>query len=70
MEQNHRGIKQCYYPMLGFRQFESTTRFCNAFHELRNYLRIRSAGNDHVPADARRKIFTSKWSNLLTELSA
>ena len=70
MEQNHRGIKQRYYPMLGFKQFESASRFCNAFDELRNYLRIRSAGNEHVPADVRRKIFTSKWSTLMTELSA
>ena len=46
MEQNHRGIKQHYYPMLGFKQFE------------------------HVTAEVRRKIFTSKWSTLMTELSA
>ena len=31
MEQNHRGIKQRYYPMLGFKQFESASRFCTAF---------------------------------------
>jgi putative transposase len=51
MEQNHRHIKQRYYPMLGFKQFESASRFCNAFDELRNYLKVRSAGNEHVPAE-------------------
>ena len=51
MEQNHRHIKQRYYPMIGFKQFESASRFCNAFDELRHYLKIRSAGNEHVPAE-------------------
>jgi transposase-like protein len=70
MEQNHRGIKQRYYPMLGFKQFESACRFCTAFDELRNYLRVQSSGSEHVPVDVRRKIFTNKWSTLMTELSA
>ena len=67
MEQNHRGIKQRYYPMLGFKQFESTSRFCTAFDELRNYLRVQPVGSEQVSADARRKIFTNKWSTLMTE---
>ena len=70
IEQNHRGIKQCYYPMLGFAKFESASRFCNAFDELRKYLRVQSTDSEHVPADVRRKIFTCKWSTLMTELSA
>jgi len=69
MEQNHRGIKQRYYPMLGFKQFESASRFCNAFDELRNYLRVQGTGREHVLAEVRRKIFTSRWSTLMTELS-
>jgi transposase-like protein len=70
MEQNHRVIKQRYYPMLGFKQFESASRFCTAFDELRNYLRVQSTGSEHVPAEVRRKIFTKKWSTLMAELSA
>ena len=70
MEQNHRGIKQRYYPMLGFAKFESASRFCTAFDELRNYLRIRPADGKHLSADVRRNIFTAKWSTLMTELSA
>jgi transposase-like protein len=69
-EQNHRGIKQRYYPMLGFKRFDSASRFCNAFDELRNYLRFQPVGSEHVSADVRRKIFTNKWSTLMTELSA
>ena len=70
MEQNHRGIKQRYYPMLGFAKFESASRFCTAFDELRNYLRVRSANGEHVPSDVRRKIFTDKRAALMTELAS
>ena len=70
IEQDHRSIKQRYCPMLGFTKFESANRFCTAFDELRNYLRVQSTGSEHVPAEVRRKIFTSKWSTLMTELSA
>jgi len=70
MEQNHRPIKQRYYPMLGFARFESASRFCTAFDELRHYLRIRVADGEHVPAEVRRKIFTKRRSTLMTELSA
>ena len=31
IEQDHRGIKQRYYPMLGFGAFPSAQRFCSAF---------------------------------------
>ena len=70
MEQNHRPIKQRYYPMLGFAKFESASRFCNAFDEFRNYLRVRSVDGEHLSASIRREIFTGKWSTLMTELSA
>ena len=70
IEQNHRGIKQRYYPMLGFAKFESASRFCNAFDELRNYLRIPALDGQQVSASSRREIFTDKWSTLMTELSA
>jgi len=70
IEQNHRGIKQRYYPMLGFAKFEFASRFCTAFDELQNYLRVRPTSGEHVSADVRRKIFTDKWSSLMTELSA
>jgi transposase-like protein len=70
MEQNHRGIKQRYYPMLGFAKFESASRFCTAFDELRNYLRVHAVDGQQVSASGRREIFTDRWSTLMTELSA
>jgi putative transposase len=33
LEQDHRGIKQRYYPMRGFGCFEAAARFCRAFDE-------------------------------------
>ncbi len=43
-EQSHRAVKQRYYPMLGFGSFESASRFCTAFDELRQYFRVRRRG--------------------------
>jgi transposase-like protein len=70
MEQNHRGIKQRYYPMLGFAKFESASRFCTAFDELRNYLRVLAPDGQQLSASRRRQIFTERWSTLMTQLSA
>ena len=33
VEQDHRGIKQRYYPMQGFGAVESAQRFCQAYDE-------------------------------------
>jgi transposase-like protein len=37
IEQDHRGIKQRYYPMLEFGVFPSAQRFCSAFDEVQQY---------------------------------
>ena len=41
VERDHRGVKQRYYPMLGFGSLPSAQRFCRAFDELRQYFRPR-----------------------------
>ena len=41
LEQDHRGVKQRYYPMRGFGSFEAAARFCRAFEELRQFERYR-----------------------------
>ncbi len=46
LEQDHRGIKQRYYSMRGFKDFRAASRFCRAFDELRNYLG--SVANFHL----------------------
>ena len=70
MEQHHRPIKQRYYPMLGFGRFESASRFCTAFDELRHYLRVPNPRGQRVAASDRRQIFSSRWSTLIAELAA
>lgn len=69
-EQSHCPIKQRYYPMLGFKSFESASRFCTAFDELRNYLKVNETGGEKVSASDRRRIFRDKWTTLLMELAA
>ena len=56
IERDHRGVKQRYYPMLGFGEFRSAQRFCRAFEEVRQYFRPRRKQNEPVSlADGRRQ---------------
>jgi putative transposase len=57
LEQDHRGIKGRYRPMLGFKCPRSAERFCRGYDELRNFLRIRSRPNQQVSAGHRRLQF-------------
>lgn len=59
MEQDHRGIKQRYYPMLGFGAFSSAKRFCQAFDEVRNYFRPLSRMREFVSLSERRHLFVN-----------
>ena len=70
IEQDHRAIKQRYYPMLGFGSMESAKRFCSAFDELRQYLRIRPRFGEQVSLSERRRVFLARWQALTTELAA
>ncbi len=57
IEQDHRAIKQRYYPMPGFGTVESAVRFCRAFDEQRQYFRVRRRMRQPVPplAEQRRE---------------
>ena len=70
IEQDHRPLKQRYYPMLGFGRFDSASRFCTAFDELRHYLRVQNPRGERVSASRSRQIFSSRWSTLMAELVA
>jgi putative transposase len=69
-EQSHRAVKQRYYPMLGFGSFESASRFCSAFDELRDYFRIERRGQRHVSLADQRRIFIDRWRSLVAEVAA
>ena len=69
-EQSHRAVKQRYYPMLGFGSFESASRFCAAFDELRQYFRVRRRGEAHVSLAEQRRLFLTRSDSLIGELAA
>lgn len=60
IEQDHRGIKQRYYPMLGFGAFPSAERFCRAFEEVRQYFRPRRKRKQFVSLPQRRRQFVAR----------
>ncbi len=64
LEQDHRGIKQRYYPMRGFGTVEAATRFCCAFDELRNYLRPCRIMGESISLSERRRAFLDRLAAL------
>ncbi len=57
IEQSHRGIKQRYYPTLGFGAFESAQRFCKAYDEVRNFIRPQRYMTEVVSLSEKRELF-------------
>ncbi len=70
LEQDHRGIKQRYYPMRGFGSFEAAVRFCTAHDELRNYFRPRQTTRATVSLAEQRQMFRDRWSALMRLLAS
>jgi putative transposase len=70
LEQDHRGIKGRYRSMRGFKCPRSASRFCRAYDELRNFLRLRSRHHQHVPADRRRLLHLRRSVTVLAILQA
>jgi putative transposase len=70
IEQDHRGIKRRYQPMLGFKSGLSAARFCRSYDELRTFLRPRSNRNQHVPANHHRLHILSRSLTALSILRA
>jgi len=70
MEQDHRGIKQRYYPMRGFGSFAAAARFCTAHDELRDHLRYRHHMNERVSLADQRRLFQERWGGVCALLQA
>src|SRR5215211_5662672 len=70
IEQDHRGLKQRYYPMRGFGSVASAARFCPAFEEQRQYFRARRRMGEGVSLAGQRRLFRDRWATLLTEVMA
>ncbi len=70
IEQDHRGVKQRYYPMRGFGAFASAARFCAAFEEQRQYFRPVTRSGERVSLAERRCRFQERWATVMAELAA
>ena len=70
LEQDHRGIKQRYYPMRGFGSVASAARFCSAHDELRDHLRTRQRQGETVPLAEQRRIYLERLTEVYTLLAA
>lgn len=71
IEQDHRDIKQRYYPMRGFGTVDAASRFCQAFDEQRQYFRLRPAMCQPKPPLAeQRREYCARWMALTVELMA
>lgn len=70
VEQDHRGIKQRYYPRRGFGSFASAARFCSAHDELRDHLRSRQHLNETVSLAEQRRLFVEYWAEVYAVLVA
>jgi putative transposase len=64
IEQSHRGIKQRYYPTVGFGAFESAQEFCQAYDEVRNFLRPQRYMTEVVSLSERRERFIEQANEL------
>jgi putative transposase len=64
LEQDHRGIKQRYYPMQGLGSLESATRFCPAFEEVRYWFRPRQRMTQAVSLADKRHLFVKRFAAL------
>jgi putative transposase len=70
LEQDHRAVKQRYYPMRGFSSFPGAARFCTAFDELRQYFRARSTSQKSLPLPEQRRQFRQRFADLCVSCQA
>jgi putative transposase len=66
LEQDHRGIKQRYRPMCGFRHGSTAAHFCRLFDEVRAFLRPRSHRNQPLSLKQRRALHQEQFARLMS----
>jgi putative transposase len=70
LEQEHREIKQRYYPMQGFGNVEAAARFCHAFEEVRSWFRPWQQMKQAVSLAVKRRLFVERFAALQTMMLA
>jgi putative transposase len=69
IEQDHRGVKQRYYPMRGFGSFVAAARFCAGFEEQRQYFRQMVRSDEVISLADRRRVFRERWAVVMAEVA-
>jgi transposase-like protein len=70
LQQDHRGIKQRYYPLRGFGSFDAAARFCTAHDELRDHFRTRARMGEEVSLAEQRRRYAEQLAELEALLAA
>jgi transposase-like protein len=70
LEQDHRGIKQRYRSMGGFKHGHTAARFCLTFDEVRAFLRPQSQRNQPLSLAQRRAIHGERFTQLMGLIAA
>jgi putative transposase len=65
LEQDHRGIKQCYRPTCGLKTFGTASYFCRLFDEIRAFLQPQSRRNQLLSLAQRRGIHRQQFTRLM-----
>jgi putative transposase len=63
--QDHRGMKQRYRPMCGFKTFGTAARFCCFFDEIRAFFHPQSRHNQRLSLTERRRIHRNRFAQLM-----
>jgi len=69
IEQDHRGVKQRYYPMRGFGSFVAAARFCAGFEEQRQYSQQMVRSDEVISLADRRRVFRERWAVVMAEVA-
>lgn len=70
LEQDHRGMKQRYRPLTGFKTFATAARFCRVFDELRAFLRPQSHRTQPLTLEQRRGIRRERCAQVMAFMAA
>jgi transposase-like protein len=70
IEQDHRGIKQRYGPMCGFKHGTTAVRFCRLCDEIRAFLRPQSHRNQFLSLKQRRATYQERLAQLMRMVAA
>jgi putative transposase len=70
LEQDHRGLKQRYRPMGGFKTFLTAARFCRVLDEIRGLFRPQSHRNQCLSLHQRRCLHRDRFAQLMGMMAA